>query len=202
MALNLEVGTAYTYTKQQIWTALALSGTYSAMYWKINAAGSNLPPGMTATITELSGTPTTPGAAYEVQLDKVDDYGDQEAVHKLSIIVASSEPEPPVPGAGLAASVARYLGKPDHAKTVALATEHVGVVTAFVQAYTRDRGFIAGEPNAGLTAVIVSATARLVSNPEQAVRYQVADVSETPAVFNGFTIPELAVLHRYRKRAI
>lgn len=199
MALNLEAGTAYTYSKQQIWAALALSGTYSQYSWAINVAGSTLPPGMTTTTTELSGTPTTAGT-FEVQLDNVDGYGDQVAVYKLSIVVAAIEPEPPAPTPGVTPeTIARYLGKPG---AVALATEHLPIVKAFVQAYTRDKGFTPeGEPNSGLAAVIVSATARLVSNPEQAARYQVADVSETPAVFNGFTIPELAVLHRYRKRA-
>lgn len=96
--------------------------------------------------------------------------------------------------------VARFLGRGDDTNVVALAGEHLPIVTAFVRAYTRGNGFVHGVPGDDLEAVIVSATARLVTNPEQASRVQVADYTESPAVLNGFTLPELAVLHLYRRR--
>ncbi len=102
----------------------------------------------------------------------------------------------------LAEDVADFLGRGDDTTVVALAGQHLPIVTAFVRAYTRGRGFddTTGEPGDDVAAVITTATARLVVNPEQAARVQVADYSETPAVLNGFTLPELAVLHLYRRR--
>jgi len=103
-----------------------------------------------------------------------------------------------------AETVAAYLGKADEVAIVSLAQQHLPIVTAFVRAYVRGNGFTDGvgvnEPNAGLAAVIVSACARLTANPEQASRYQTADYAENPAVLNGFTLPELAILHLYRRR--
>ena len=39
-------------------------------------------------------------------------------------------------------------------------------------------------------------------NPDQARRIQVDDFSQTFATLDGFTLPELAVLNMYRKRAL
>lgn len=97
--------------------------------------------------------------------------------------------------------VADYLGRGDDAALVALAGQHVEIVTAFVAAYTRDRGFTLGEPGADVEAVIVSATARLSNNPAGTVSEAVGPYQHRPAVLDGFTLPELAVLHRHRRRA-
>lgn len=99
-----------------------------------------------------------------------------------------------------AAKVAAYLGKADDYAIVSLAEQHLPIVTAFTAAYTRDNGFTNGVPSDSLAAVIISATARLVTNPEQAERVTVGDYSETFATFAGWTLPELAVLHLYRRR--
>ncbi|MHA7153616.1 hypothetical protein [Arthrobacter sp. TMN-50] len=99
-----------------------------------------------------------------------------------------------------AAQVAAFLGRGGDTDTVALAGEHLPVVAAFVEAYTRGNGFTLGVPAVPLGMVIKTATARLVPNPEQGKRYSVGDYSESPAILDGFTLPELAVLHLYRKR--
>ncbi|MFD6134572.1 hypothetical protein [Isoptericola sp. NPDC060257] len=99
-----------------------------------------------------------------------------------------------------AEQVAGYLGKADEVAIVSLAQQHLPIVTAFVRAYVRGNGFADSEPNADLEAVIVSACARLTANPEQVSRYQTADYAENPAVLHGFTLPELAILHLYRRR--
>ncbi|MGW8565168.1 hypothetical protein [Isoptericola sp. NPDC055881] len=100
-----------------------------------------------------------------------------------------------------AEQVAAYVGQGEDTTVVALAGEHLPVVTAFVRAYVRGNGFDElGDPNVDLGHVIKSACARLVVNPEQAQRFQAGDYSETPAVLNGFTLPELAILHLYRRR--
>lgn len=100
----------------------------------------------------------------------------------------------------LPADVAAFLGRGQDTTVLALAEAHLPLVTTFVRAYVRGNGFTLTEPNDDLAAVITTATARLVVNPEQAQRVQVADYAETPAILNGFTLPELAVLHLYRRR--
>ena len=96
--------------------------------------------------------------------------------------------------------VADFLGQGTDAPLVALAEEHVTIVTAMVRAYTRGGGFNEeGEPNDEIAAVITTATARLVSNPGQ-LRYGVADVQMNDA-FRGFSLAETFVLNRYRKKA-
>lgn len=78
-------------------------------------------------------------------------------------------------------------------------------VSALVKAYTRGRGFDGSEPNADLSAVIVTAAARLAANPSQIP-------NELPAgpggatralrgAFTGWSLAELAALNRYRVRA-
>lgn len=100
-----------------------------------------------------------------------------------------------------AQKVADFLGRGNDSDVVALAGEHIPVVTAFIQAYTRGGGFTeAGDPNGPISAVIMTAAARLVPNPEQTKRTQLGDYSESPAILDGFTLPELAILHLYRRR--
>lgn len=95
--------------------------------------------------------------------------------------------------------VADFLGQGTNTTLVALAGEHVLIVTAMVKAYTRDNGFFGDVPGDDLAAVITTATARLVSNPGQ-LRYGIADVQMND-VFQGFSLAETFVLNRYRKRA-
>ncbi len=102
----------------------------------------------------------------------------------------------------IAQDVARFLGRPGEAKTVDLANEHLPIVTQMVKAYTRGRGFGSdGVPALDVTAVIVSATARVVNNPESTIEQTAGQFSTRYGVFNGWTLPELAILHRHRKRA-
>lgn len=77
------------------------------------------------------------------------------------------------------------------------------VVTAMASAYTRGAGFTAGVPNDEIRAVILSASARLLSNPS-GLAY---DETEGPSsvsyrsAFNGWTAAELFVLNRFRVQA-
>ena len=99
--------------------------------------------------------------------------------------------------------IAEFLGRGDDTALATLAGHHLPVVTAFVRAYTRGNGFYTdNDPNDDLEAVLTTATARLVVNPDQARRIQVDDFSQTFATLDGFTLPELAVLNMYRKRAL
>ena len=74
------------------------------------------------------------------------------------------------------------------------------VITAMVAAYTRGRGFDLGVPSDDLAAVITTASARMVANPEQ-LPTRVGSV-EVRAGFQGFSLAETFVLNRYRKRAL
>ncbi len=97
--------------------------------------------------------------------------------------------------------VADFLGQGDDAALVDLAWQHVEIVEQFVKAYTRGRGFsLVGEPAEDLAAVITTATARLVENPTLLRQEAVGPYTRSPGVLNGWTLPELAVLHRYRRR--
>lgn len=97
--------------------------------------------------------------------------------------------------------VADYLGRGDDAALLSLAGQHVEIVTAFVSAYTRGRGFTDGVPADDLVAVIVTSAARLVQNPTLTTSETVGGFSQRPGVLDGWTLPELAVLHRYRRRS-
>ena len=116
------------------------------------------------------------------------------------------EPEPePEPGddtglGNLPELVAAYLGKPNSEKYLTRAAAHVMIVTEYVRGYTRGKGFSDGQPAADLQAVIVSAAAKLTYNPEQVEMFRSGDYSERPQQFKGWTLADLAVLNRYRKR--
>lgn len=96
--------------------------------------------------------------------------------------------------------VAAFLGQGDDDTVLALAGESLPIITAMAQAYTRGNGFTAGEPNEEIAAVITTATARLMGNPDQ-LQHRVGDVSYQSA-FTGWTLAETFVLNRYRKKAI
>ncbi len=105
-------------------------------------------------------------------------------------------------GAPLPQEVAAFLGQGDRPETVDLAAEHLPVVTEMVRGYTRGAGFYPDslEPGPELAHVIVSAAARSVSNPHSVRDETVGDFSVRRTVFTGFTLAELAVLHRHRRQ--
>ena len=92
----------------------------------------------------------------------------------------------------------RRPGVEDQAKQALLMAE------AYVDAYTRGRHRRRGELREGVGAVITSAAARILANPEQiSVREEVGPYSMYRGEgFAEFNLVELAVLNRYRKRAI
>lgn len=77
----------------------------------------------------------------------------------------------------------------------------IGVVRAMVSAYTRGVGFDNGDPNDELSAVILSASARLLATTSGAIQESIGPIQVRWADAFGFTLPELAVLNRYRRRA-
>ena len=96
-------------------------------------------------------------------------------------------------------SFVSYVGTP---VDPALADAHLAAVEQSVRAYTRDNGFDEfGYPDADLAMVILSAAARSYSNPTHARSETAGPFQHTPGAFVGWTLPELAVLNRRRKRA-
>ena len=95
--------------------------------------------------------------------------------------------------------VADFLGQGDDDTVVALAGQHLQIITAMARAYTRGNGFQAGHPNEDIEAVLVTATARLMANPDQ-TNYHSGSVSYQ-SHFQGWTLAETFVLNRYRRKA-
>lgn len=160
---------------------------------------------------KLSGTPTALGA-WDVRTVRYNDYGDQVQVHLVTVEVIDPhapepEPEPPVeepeqptPAPDpIGQRVADFLGQGEDPELVALAGQHALIITAMVRAYTRGKGFTGTTPAEDLAAVITTATARLVTNPEQ------LDITvggtRIGKGFQGWTLAETFVLNNYRRRA-
>ena len=95
--------------------------------------------------------------------------------------------------------VASFLGLGDDVAAIAQAGDHAAIVTALARSYTRGRGFVGAEPLEDVAAVITTATARLVANPEQ-IASDFGSVSMRGG-WNGWNLAEQIVLNRYRVRA-
>ncbi len=101
-----------------------------------------------------------------------------------------------------ASDVAAFLGQGSDSSTLALAEQHLPVITAWVKAHTRGVGFdLFVGPDDALAAVIVSATARLTQNPSGLVSVSVDDGSVRKTVFEGFSLVERMILDNYRRKA-
>jgi hypothetical protein len=97
------------------------------------------------------------------------------------------------------ADVADYLGTTVDANQ---ANAVIGVVTSMASAYTRGVGFDTnGEPNADLSAVILSGAARLLSNTAGVESENMGPFSVRYGAGFSWTVAEKYVLDRYRKRA-
>lgn len=98
--------------------------------------------------------------------------------------------------------VADFLGQGSDTGLVEVAERHVAIVAALASSYTRGVGFDEeGEPAEDLAAVITTATARLANKPDQVPNEEVGPFKVSAASFTGWSLPELVVLNRYRKRA-
>lgn len=103
--------------------------------------------------------------------------------------------------APLPADVVTFLGPAGEDAGEDQIAAHLVVVTAMVKAYVRGVGFTADVPDDALAAVIVSSCARLVANPTMDAFSAVDDAQVRQGTFQGWTLPELAILHAYRARA-
>lgn len=97
-------------------------------------------------------------------------------------------------------SVTAFLGQSAlDTRFQAQATEVIATIAHMVHEYTRGRGFVEGVPSDGIKRVIVSASARLLANPEQ-IQFQTGIVVLRGA-FDGWTSLEKTILNSYRKVA-
>ncbi|KRE38219.1 hypothetical protein ASG73_04450 [Janibacter sp. Soil728] len=96
-------------------------------------------------------------------------------------------------------TVADFLGAGDDVELVALASQHVLIVTAMARTYVRGNGFTEGDVSEDIAAVITTATARMVANPEQ-INTQIGSTAVWGG-FQGWSLAELFVLNSWRGRA-
>ena len=84
------------------------------------------------------------------------------------------------------------------------ATKALEAATLMVRAYTRGRGFNPtryleiDEPD--LVAVVISSAARMSANPDHTRSVTSGPLQVSYGAFDGWTLPELAILHTYRRR--
>jgi len=96
------------------------------------------------------------------------------------------------------ADLERFIGRDvDLEKAVG----HLDMVTAFARAYTRGRGFTDGVPADDIAAVIVTAAARMMANPEGTITETVGAFAIRYSEVQGFNLVEQMVLNGYRRRA-
>jgi hypothetical protein len=84
------------------------------------------------------------------------------------------------------------------------AEQAIPIVTTLVKAYVRGGADWDASDYEDVEAVIVTASARLVTNPGQIATDQAAGpfTQSLRGGFTGWTLAELAVLNRYRKLAV
>lgn len=199
----LELGQTYTFTKRQLFDHVDTGvndwreGSGPTRFWALIPEASTPPPGMHVTAQDFTGTPTEAGD-FVVVLRYTDAYA-KKTDYNVMVAVAGNAPEP-VEVVDAKADVAALMGQPDNPDLIAVIDKALTTIYQLVSAYTRGNGFVGGVPNPELRAVIRTATARLTANPEQ-VASTVGGVT-TGAGFNGWSLAELAVLNRYRKRAL
>jgi hypothetical protein len=80
----------------------------------------------------------------------------------------------------------------------------LSTVTQMASAYTRSVGFTDGVPNADISAVIVTAAARLLAHPRQLPVDETVgpDSASFRTGFTGWSVLETIVLQRYRVTAV
>ncbi len=99
-----------------------------------------------------------------------------------------------------AADLAAHLQQDVDTATATLALK---VAADIAHTYTRGAGFdpITGDPGDDLAAVILTSAGRTYVNPAHTVQETIDDYTVRHAGFTGWTLPELAVLNTYRRRA-
>ena len=101
--------------------------------------------------------------------------------------------------------LAAFLGRDDMGDAVSYyqVDSVLSIVTAMAKSYTRGQGFTGGVPADDLGAVILTAAARMLADPSGIVaESRMGPFSTTYSDHSGWSTGELAVLNRYRLRAL
>lgn len=115
------------------------------------------------------------------------------------------DPEPEDPAAALVTVSELQAFMPDDALDAELCALAVEAATAVVAAYCRDKHLDGtGRPRPGVKTVALTVSARIAANPSGISRQDTAGSfsSRRSGGFTGFTLAELTVLKRYRRKAI
>lgn len=107
------------------------------------------------------------------------------------------------------AEVLAHLGWPgdqDEGQLLAQADQHASQIALIARSYTRGRGWRLDEYQTltcaeDIAAVIVNATARSLSNPEQSRRVEAGSFSSLPGNAGSWSLLEALALNAYRRRA-
>ena len=205
-------------------------GSYGAEIWHIEIVGyddsDNATVYASASLSKtsygpepvnLTGDPMPAGERIAIRIDARQARSGNEL--ELSRIELTSSVDHSGPGPGpepdypdeimalsdkLAPRVAAYIGRAGDADIVERARWQVPLVVMFVDGYVNGNGMGSGntlDPKPALQAVIVSAASRLASNPEQNTQVSIGSYSASPAKLTAFTLAEIGILHRYRRRS-
>lgn len=209
--VSLTVGDAFNRTADEVAASIGLTNGIGAVY-EFDTVVSTPPPGTTLEWNRISGTVTTAGEYTLRVFFASDGVLHQQTNYRVRVLEPVIDPEPEEPSTPawedeVARAAVRYIGRPTgtaEAPSVDVdnALAQLPVVLAFVQAYTRGRGFDDIDttgPDRAVRMVIVSALSRLVQNPEQVSYYSISDYTEKGSVLNGWTLPEQYVLNTYRR---
>ena len=100
----------------------------------------------------------------------------------------------------LSEQVAAFCARPGDKEAENQALKALPIVMRFLESYTRGQGFGPGphDIEGDLAAVLVSVTARLITTPHV---IKVGDEGDAAIpILKGWTTPERAILHAYRRR--
>lgn len=198
--METNVNEACTLSPAAIAAALGeVLGSTSGNVNKWNTAQVDVIPGLTIQWNGIAGTPTVAGD-FNVKLQEVNFALDVVRTIPFVLTVVGPHAPEPEPVDPAVQTVADFLGRGDDPSTLEAATQTLPIVTAMAKAYTRGKGFTDGTPSSDIAAVITTATARLMFNPE-GIAHDVGSVSIRGS-FTGWTLAELYVLNAYRVRAI
>ena len=158
----------------------------------------------TTPVTETTYTATglAPGTAYTFTTKAVGSAGQlSPASDPVTTTTTGTTlpPDEPPPVSINGQTVAAFLQQADNEALAAEADPLAATVTLLARGYTRGVGFTSGQPNEEIGAVITMATARLAAHPEQ-IPVWIGSTHWPAGGFNGWTLAELYVLNRYRKR--
>ena len=100
-----------------------------------------------------------------------------------------------------ATELGAFLGRTvDTAQAEAIIT----MVTSLAESYTRGVGFEDGEPNSQIAAVVLGASARVISNPRgiEITEARGPDSAAFRGAFGSWSVSEMYCLNRFRRRAV